>query len=146
MVSGRVGAQLVAEATGLAEEILSRRLDQYELPNFAAVREHRSDVRRDLAVGLVQDRVEVSPDGGALGHAESLLGRGIQIDDDAGAIGEDHPDRQLFDQIVLWRNRRDVTDVMVAGTWRVRNREVLGVDLAELRARVSEQATRLWSN
>jgi 5-methylthioadenosine/S-adenosylhomocysteine deaminase len=52
----------------------------------------------------------------------------------------------LFDQIVLWRSRSDVTDVMVAGTWRVRNGEVLGADLAQLRAKVSEQATRLWSN
>jgi cytosine/adenosine deaminase-related metal-dependent hydrolase len=52
----------------------------------------------------------------------------------------------LFDQIVLWRNRRDVTDVMVSGVWRVRDRELLGVDMSQLRARVSEQATRLWAS
>lgn len=51
----------------------------------------------------------------------------------------------LYEQLVLWRSGADVTDVMVAGTWRVRNRELLGVDLARLRARVQEQAERLWA-
>jgi cytosine/adenosine deaminase-related metal-dependent hydrolase len=51
----------------------------------------------------------------------------------------------LFDQLVLWRSRSDVTDVMVAGVWRVQNREVLDVDLPRLRARVVEQAERLWA-
>lgn len=52
----------------------------------------------------------------------------------------------LADQLVLWRSGTDVTDVMVAGRWRVRGGEVLGVDLAQLRARVREQAVRLWAN
>ncbi len=51
----------------------------------------------------------------------------------------------LFDQLVLWRSRRDVTDVMVGGTWRVRSGEVLGADTERLRARVGEQAERLWA-
>ena len=51
----------------------------------------------------------------------------------------------LYDQLVLWRNGRDVTDVMVAGRWRVRNGELLGVDIPALRARVAEEAERLWA-
>jgi cytosine/adenosine deaminase-related metal-dependent hydrolase len=52
----------------------------------------------------------------------------------------------LADQLVLWRSGTDVTDVMVAGTWRVRRGEVLGVDLGQLRAKVRAQAERLWAN
>lgn len=52
----------------------------------------------------------------------------------------------LADQLVLWRSGTDVTDVMVAGRWRVRGGEVLGVDLGGLRAKVREQAERLWVN
>ncbi len=51
----------------------------------------------------------------------------------------------LFDQVVLWRNHTHVTDVMVAGQWRVRAGEVLGADLDQLRARTHEQALRLWN-
>lgn len=51
----------------------------------------------------------------------------------------------LYDQLVLWRSGDDVTDVMVAGQWRVRASELLGVDLDRLRARVREQAVRLWT-
>jgi cytosine/adenosine deaminase-related metal-dependent hydrolase len=54
-------------------------------------------------------------------------------------------DHNLFDQIVLWRSRQDVTDVMVAGRWRVRDSEVLSVDRERLRARVVEQAERVWA-
>jgi 5-methylthioadenosine/S-adenosylhomocysteine deaminase len=50
----------------------------------------------------------------------------------------------LADQLVLWRSGHHVSDVMVNGTWRVRQREVLGADLALLRARTATQATRLW--
>lgn len=52
----------------------------------------------------------------------------------------------LYDQLVLWRSGSDVTDVMVAGRWRVRGGEVDGVDLGRLRAQVREQAERLWAN
>ena len=51
----------------------------------------------------------------------------------------------LVEQLILWRDHHDVTDVMVAGTWRVRGGEVLNTDMARLRSRTSEQAKRLWS-
>ncbi len=51
----------------------------------------------------------------------------------------------LFDQLVLWRNGTHVRDVMVAGRWRVRSGIVDGVDTDRLRARVHEQAERLWA-
>ncbi len=50
----------------------------------------------------------------------------------------------LVEQVVLWRNYTHVRDVMVDGLWRVRNHEVLGVDLDQLGARCRAQATRLW--
>lgn len=50
----------------------------------------------------------------------------------------------LAEQLVLWRNHTHVRDVMVAGTWRVRDGEVLGADLDRMRARTHEQARRLW--
>ncbi len=52
----------------------------------------------------------------------------------------------LYDQLVLYRNHTHVTDVMVAGKWRVRNREVLALDTEVMRARVHEQAERLWAS
>ena len=51
----------------------------------------------------------------------------------------------LIEQILLWRDHHDVTDVMVAGRWRVRNGEVLHADLGLLRARTKEEASRLWN-
>jgi cytosine/adenosine deaminase-related metal-dependent hydrolase len=51
----------------------------------------------------------------------------------------------LLEQLILWRDHHHVTDVMVAGTWRVRGGEVLNTDMARLRSRTSEQAKRLWS-
>lgn len=54
-------------------------------------------------------------------------------------------DHNLFEQLVLWRNHSHVRDVMVDGRWRVRNGEVLDVDLGRLRARSNEEAARLWS-
>jgi 5-methylthioadenosine/S-adenosylhomocysteine deaminase len=50
----------------------------------------------------------------------------------------------LYDQLLLYRSRRDVRAVMVAGKWRVRDGEVLGVDEGQLRARVHAAARRLW--
>jgi cytosine/adenosine deaminase-related metal-dependent hydrolase len=51
----------------------------------------------------------------------------------------------LYDQLVLWRSGTDVRDVMVNGTWRTRNHSVLDFDTAAVRARVGEEATRLWT-
>lgn len=50
----------------------------------------------------------------------------------------------LYDQLLLYRSRRDVRDVMVAGQWRVRDGEVLSVDEAALRARAHAAARTLW--
>ena len=54
-------------------------------------------------------------------------------------------EHNLFEQLVLWRNAGHVSDVLVAGRWRVRNGEVLDADLGRLRARTREQAGRLWA-
>ncbi|MEE9414255.1 MAG: amidohydrolase family protein [Acidimicrobiales bacterium] len=54
-------------------------------------------------------------------------------------------EHNLFEQLVLWRNHSNVRDVMVAGEVRVRDGEVLGVDIDQLRARTNEQALRLWA-
>ena len=51
----------------------------------------------------------------------------------------------LLEQLILWRSAGHVRDVMVGGDWIVDGGEVLGADLAELRARTREQARRLWS-
>jgi len=50
----------------------------------------------------------------------------------------------LYDQLLLYRSRRDVRAVMVAGHWRVRDGSVLDVDEAALRARAHAAAQRLW--
>lgn len=50
----------------------------------------------------------------------------------------------LYDQLLLYRSRRDVRDVMVAGQWRVRDGAVLDADDAALRARAHAAAQRLW--
>jgi 5-methylthioadenosine/S-adenosylhomocysteine deaminase len=50
----------------------------------------------------------------------------------------------LYDQLLLYRSRRDVRAVMVAGRWRVRAGEVLGFDESLVRARGHEAARRLW--
>jgi hypothetical protein len=47
--------------------------------------------------------------------------------------------------LVLWRNHTHVGDVMVAGQWRVRHGEVLDTDLGAMRARVHENASRMWA-
>lgn len=50
----------------------------------------------------------------------------------------------LYDQLLLYRSRRDVRAVMVAGQWRVRDSAVLGADEAALRGRAHAAAQRLW--
>jgi cytosine/adenosine deaminase-related metal-dependent hydrolase len=50
----------------------------------------------------------------------------------------------LYDQLVLWRNHTHVRDVMVAGVWRTRDGQVLDVDVEALRARVYQNAWRMW--
>ncbi|OQY34407.1 MAG: hypothetical protein B6I38_02420 [Anaerolineaceae bacterium 4572_5.1] len=53
-------------------------------------------------------------------------------------------EHNLYDQLLLWRNHSHVRDVMVAGKWRVRNGIVLDADLGAMRARVHENAKRMW--
>ena len=50
----------------------------------------------------------------------------------------------LADQLLLWRNPRDLRGVMCAGRWLLRDGQVIGVDEEAVRARVVEAATRLW--
>ncbi len=54
-------------------------------------------------------------------------------------------EHNLYDQLVLWRNHTHVRDVMVAGQWRVRNGVVLDADLGAMRARVHQNAERMWA-
>ena len=51
----------------------------------------------------------------------------------------------LLDQLILWRSADHVSKVMVGGDWIVDGGEVIGAEMAELRARTLEQAARLWS-
>ena len=51
----------------------------------------------------------------------------------------------LLDQLILWRSAGHVRKVMVGGDWIVDSGEVIGADMAALRARTREQASRLWS-
>ena len=54
-------------------------------------------------------------------------------------------EHNLVEQVVLWRSQQHVSSVMVNGHWRVRNKEVLNVDLDALKAATTAQAHRLWS-
>ena len=51
----------------------------------------------------------------------------------------------LLDQLILWRSAGHVRKVMVGGDWIVDGGEVIGAEMAALRARTREQASRLWS-
>jgi len=50
----------------------------------------------------------------------------------------------LLDQLLLWRNGRHVSDVMVASEWLKRDGRVLRGDEATIRARCQQAAQRLW--
>ena len=54
-------------------------------------------------------------------------------------------EHNLYEQLLLWRNHSHVQDVMVAGQWRVRGGELLGADLGAMRARLHENARRMWA-
>jgi cytosine/adenosine deaminase-related metal-dependent hydrolase len=53
-------------------------------------------------------------------------------------------EHNLYHQLVLWHNHTHVRDVVVAGVWRVRDGVVLDAGLAAMRARVHENAKRMW--
>ena len=50
----------------------------------------------------------------------------------------------LADQLLLWRNPRDLRGVLCAGKWLLCDGQVIGVDEKAVRARVVEAAVRLW--
>ena len=50
----------------------------------------------------------------------------------------------LMDQLLLWRDPVNVHSVMCAGRWLMRDREVIGVDEAQIRAKCREAASKLW--
>ena len=51
----------------------------------------------------------------------------------------------IFDQIVLWRSARDVTDTMVAGRWVVCDGQPVNVDHEAASAATHKEAQRLWA-
>ena len=51
----------------------------------------------------------------------------------------------LIEQVILHRSGHHVDSVMIAGEWRLKNGEVLGIDLEEQREALHIQAKRLWS-
>jgi 5-methylthioadenosine/S-adenosylhomocysteine deaminase len=53
-------------------------------------------------------------------------------------------EHNLYEQLLLWRNHTHVRDVMVAGNWRVLDGVVLEADLGAMRARVQDNAGRMW--
>jgi len=50
----------------------------------------------------------------------------------------------VAEQLLLWRNPQHLRGVMCAGRWLLYDRQVIGVDEEEVRARVTEAALRLW--
>jgi 5-methylthioadenosine/S-adenosylhomocysteine deaminase len=51
----------------------------------------------------------------------------------------------LYEQLILYRNAPDVRAVLVAGTMRVMDGQVIDADMAQLIAHSREAATRLWA-
>ncbi|NMC80336.1 MAG: amidohydrolase family protein, partial [Chloroflexi bacterium] len=51
----------------------------------------------------------------------------------------------LYEQLLLHRSAVNVQAVMVAGEWRVRDGDVVGVDWAQLHRRTQAAAERLWA-
>ena len=50
----------------------------------------------------------------------------------------------LIEQVILHRSGHHVDSVMIAGKWKLKNGEILGVDLEDQRKSLHEQAKRLW--
>jgi cytosine/adenosine deaminase-related metal-dependent hydrolase len=50
----------------------------------------------------------------------------------------------LYEQLLLWRNHAHVRDVMVAGRWQVRDGRVLSANIPAMRARLHDNARRMW--
>lgn len=77
-----------------------------------------------------------------VGRLEPGWAADIQVID--AALPTPAAEHNLYDQLVLWRNFTHVHDVMVAGQWRTRNGIVLNADLGAMRARLHENAERMW--
>lgn len=105
--------------------------------------------RRDPAVMDARLVLSLATEGGAralglerVGRLEPGWAADLQVVDlDLPTPVDEH---NLAEQLVVWRNRRHVRDVMVAGRWRVRGGEVIGTDLTASRQRVRAAARRLW--
>ena len=53
-------------------------------------------------------------------------------------------EENLIEQVILHRSGNHVDSVMIDGKWKLRNGEILGVDLEKQRESVHRQAKRLW--
>ena len=53
-------------------------------------------------------------------------------------------EHNLYEQLLLWRNHTHVKDVMVAGNWRLFDGKVINADIDAIRAKVQENAVRMW--
>ena len=94
--------------------------------------------------------LELATEGGARALGLELVGRlepGYSADLQVVALDlpTDITAENIADQLVLWRNRNDVRDVMVAGEWVMRDRSLLTIDVERSRARTREEARRLWA-
>ncbi len=93
---------------------------------------------------------QLATEGGAQAIGLEKLGRlaaGWQadlqlIDADLPTPLEAH---NLYEQLLLYRSAVNVQAVMVAGEWRVRDGDIVGVDWAQLHRRTQAAAERLWA-
>ena len=53
-------------------------------------------------------------------------------------------EENLIEQVILHRSGNHVDSVMIDGKWKLRNGEILGVDLEKQRESIHRQAKRLW--
>ncbi|MCC6190354.1 MAG: amidohydrolase family protein [Anaerolineales bacterium] len=113
---------------------------------FLIHKAYRQDPRV-MPAGLVW---RLATEGGARALGLAQVGRlapGWQAD--LQLIDADFPtpvaEHNLYEQLLLYRNRTHVRAVLVAGQVRVREGEVLGADLDAIRARTHAAAERLWS-
>jgi 5-methylthioadenosine/S-adenosylhomocysteine deaminase len=106
--------------------------------------------RQNPQVMPAQDVWFMATEGGAQAMGMDKVGRlepgwsaDLQLID--GTFPTPAAAHNLYDQLLLWRNHTHVKDVMVAGRWRVRDGIVLQADLGAMRARVQQNAERMWA-
>jgi 5-methylthioadenosine/S-adenosylhomocysteine deaminase len=105
--------------------------------------------RQNPQVMPAQDVWYMATEGGAQAMGMEKVGRlvpgwsaDLQLID--GTFPTPAATHNLYDQLLLWRNHTHVKDVMVAGRWRVRDGIVLQADLGAMRARLQQNAERMW--